>query len=326
LILTSHKRFLYLISLRTATSLIALNLVINKAPSIYGLLAPFTGHPLSALQLSMYIYSLPILILAVYLTTYLRRTPPSPLHTIAFAWLYALDSLVNIAYTAAFGVAWFMLLSSGGDDGANKVPGGKMMDGTSGATSPAHNVSGVDIIASPHEGVQPGQGAVVVPHPGNTSADLPVGLGGVVFQSGSITSVTLISALWALRIYSVLVVLSYARMVLRQHVAQSTASSYELHTGAASEDMAQNPFAEGRELGSGWQGKLGRLLVGGFSKRYWLGRDEGEDAEWMKSMGGKFGGRKVRGAALNERERRRRSGTGPMEPIELPQFQGQVGS
>ncbi|KAK3078166.1 hypothetical protein LTS18_008274 [Coniosporium uncinatum] len=218
------------------------------------------------------------------------------------------------------------MLLSNGDDVANKVPGGKMMDGTSGATSPAHNVSSVDIIDFPNEGVQPGQEAVAVPHPGGASADSPVGLGGVVFQSGSIASVTLISALWALRIYSVLVVLSYARVVLRQYVAQSTASSYELHTGAASEDMAQNPFAEGRELGGGWQGKLGRVLVGGFTKRYWLGRDEGEDAEWMKSMGGKFGGRKARGAALNERERRRRSGTGPMEPIELPQFQGQAGA
>jgi hypothetical protein len=60
--------------------------------------------------------------------------------------------------------------------------------------------------------------------------------------------------------------------------------------------------------------------------RYWLGADEGE--EWMRNMGGKFNNRKSHGIGLeaqgvNERERRRRSGTGPPAPpreLRIPQL------
>ncbi|KAF1985035.1 DUF1753-domain-containing protein, partial [Aulographum hederae CBS 113979] len=316
-----------LISLPTATSLIILNLVLNKLTAFYGLLALFTGHDLPAAQLSMYIYSLPILLLTVYLAPKIRRSPPSALHTVAFGWLYTIDTVVNAAYTAAFGVAWFLVLAQ---QDHHKVPGGSAIDSTSGFTSPQHNVSQVDVVASPKPGVKPGQDAVAVGSGASTGAGSPVGLGSAVFQSGSAASIAVISALWALRFYSVFIVLQYARMVLRQHIATTSSSNVYsgLHTGSASSDLAENPFAEGKPDGAGFKGKIGRTLLS-VGQRYWLGKENGQsEPEWAKGLGGKFSAVKkasTPSGGIIERERRRRSGTGPPAPppLELPVFVGQ---
>ena len=80
-------------------------------------------------------------------------------------------------------------------------------------------------------------------------------------------------------------------------------------------DLAENPFAEGKEEGSGWKGQLGRIMLSGAPK-YWLGADAGEGEDWMRNLGGKF--KKTaqldQPVGFNERERRRRAGTGPPVP------------
>jgi len=312
------KTFFHYMSLRTGTELITLSLVINKLSGFYGILALFTGKPLNPLQLSMYIYSLFALGAAAYLACYIRKQ--SPLQNLALAWLYVIDSVINALYTAAFGVVWFLVLASQPHEKpvGSKVLGGSTMGDTSGFTSPKYNVSQVDVVATPAEGLSAGQDAVAV---GSGEGIPAAGLGDAIFQRGSIMSITLIVAFWLLRLYFILVVMAYARGVLRQYIVATSTTNYtSAPPSGTSAQLAENPFAEHREEGRGWQGKLGRTMVR-FGKTYWLG--SGDDGEWMRSVGGKFS--KLRNVGVEpfgvgERERRRRSGTGPPPPPVMPSF------
>ncbi|KAJ9627810.1 hypothetical protein H2203_003028 [Taxawa tesnikishii (nom. ined.)] len=307
------KTFLYLISLRTATELITLTLLINKISGLYGLLALLTGYHLSPLQLSMYIYSMLLFGLLCYLMPHIRLQ--SPLQCLALAWIYILDSLINAAYTALFGVSWFIILAQHLHDtdtrpGSGPIPGGKTMNDTAGFVDPAAgtNISHVDVVATPAAGSIAGQDAVAVgksgPNGGGSSSN---DLSNAVFQSGSIASITVISALWAVRIYFALVVMAYARGVLRQHILNTSSSTYSTESTSA---LAENPFREGREEGEGWRGKLGRAMTR-LGRSYWLGKDDND--EWVRGTGAKFSrsGIRVPEPGVGERERRARSGTGP---------------
>ncbi|KAI9660232.1 MAG: hypothetical protein M1831_003539 [Alyxoria varia] len=351
------KTFLYLMSLRTGTELISLTLLINKLTGLYGLLAPLTGFHLSPLQLSMYIYSIGALAVTTLLVPHIRRGPQSPFHILALAWLYVIDSAVNAAYTAAFGFGWFLVLAQhaapSGSDGSSagsgstaadgkaaSAAGSKMMDSAAGFTNPKFNVSHVDVHAEPADDTSmPAQNGELVGH-GTESHDNPAaaaaaaasGAGGAgggslsstILSSGSIASITTIVALWAIRIYFILVVLAYARSCLRQHIVTqsqhstgfpataATASTEDAATkpdskdtgngnGSSSSDSdsdpqiyAEDPFALGTPAGEGYRGALGRLMVR-VGKSYWLGVDdyEVEDEEqrkqgWTRRLGGRF--------------------------------------
>lgn len=303
------QTFLQKMSLRTGAEIITFLQVINKVSGLYGLLALLTGASIDGWQLSMYLYSTIALFATIYLYKNIRLQ--SPFECVLLAHLYALDSVINALYTAFFGVAWFYVLAAHPEDAS--VPGSQGISDNAGFTSPQFNVTKVDIVATSSEGVPSGQSAIAVGH--GAPAGAP-GLGNVVFQRGSIMSISLISAFWALRVYFVFVMLAFARQCLRQHIAANASSaawytSNNMETTAT--DLAENPFSEGKEEGDGWKGKLGRAMLSGAPK-YWLGADEGED--WMRGVGGKF--RKAtqleQPVGFSERERRRRSGTGPPVP------------
>jgi len=293
------RTFLRAMSLRTGAEIIAFLQLINKVSGLYGILALLTGAPLSPLQFSMYLYSLLALIATAYLYPHIRRG--SPLQCLALAHLYAFDSVINAIYTAAFGVAWFYVLAAHPDEEAT-VPGAPGINGTAGFTSPKYNVSSVEVLAEPAAGL--GQDAIAVGKAGSG------GLGNAVFQSGSIMSIALICFFWALRVYFVFIMLAFARQVLRQHVATTSSAAWSSGENTGT-NLAENPFSEGREEGSGWQGKLGRGMLG-LAPHYWLGADE--DGEWMRGLGGKFRKSLQEPVGVLERERRRRSGTGPPAP------------
>ncbi len=302
-------------SLRTGTELITLSLLLNKVSGFYGLLAILTGLHLSPLQLTMYFYSIAALVLAATLAPHIRKQ--SPFQCLALACFYVLDTLVNAAYTAAFAVTWFLVVSQHHSDAqGSKAPGagGSTIDETAGFTSPKYNVSHVEIAASPAAGLTKGQDAVAIGVPGaSTSASGP-SLGHGFAQPESFSSILVICLLLAVRIYFALVVLSYARFVLRQYIADVTLRNNSTpfqHKDTSDLTLAENPFNPHFPEGKGWKGRAGRLMVN-IGKSYWLGTDE--DAGWMRAVGGKF--RKSREAiglesGPVERERRRRSGTGP---------------
>jgi hypothetical protein len=251
------------------------------------------------------------------------RKPSKPLHNLALAWLYVLDTLVSAAYTAMFGTAWFMVLSQHLQEPGKDSPigggaaGSGTIDDTAGFTSPEFNATSVEVSVKPASGMIGQEAdAVAISQPGS--------LAGAVFESDMMTSIALLGMFSLIRVYFCIIVMSYARGILRQYVASTSASSTGF-TEATSTDptMAASPFADGGALGQGWKGALGRVMVKFPTKRYWLGREEsGGQSEWERATSGRFeSGRQAlkikvpnQEAGVGERERRARSGTGPPPP------------
>jgi hypothetical protein len=298
-------------SLRTGTSLILLFQVINKVTAFYGILALFTSFPLSGLQLSMYIYSMPVLVATLYLSGPVKTQ--SPWHCVAFAYLYTIDSIVNAVYTTLFGISWFYVLAALPDSAG--TPGSATIEKTSGFANPQFNVSQVQIVATPKPGVSPMQDAIVVGSPSGAPAGTSAGFAEVMLNGSSAMSLFVITSFWLLRFYAVFVVLAYARVVLRHHVQVSSVNDFEnIYNKASRWDQAPDPFSKGSPAGNGWKGKVGRLMVS-IGRDYWLGRDTtttttgGQDVILKPITGTKY--RKSEDPGTGERERRRRSGTGP---------------
>ena len=303
-------------SLRTGTTLATLSLLLNKLSGLYGLLALLTGLHLSPIQLSMYIYSLLALLILAHLAPHVRKQ--SPLETLALAWVFVIDGIVNAGYTAVFATTWFLVISQGTGSGSGKLGlGGETVNETAGFTSPKFNVSHVEVVATPAEGFTGGQDAVAVGTGaaaaaafGASATTEGLSLGHGFVQPESISSLVVILALWAVRIYLTLIVLSYARFILRQHMVSVT-RTYNLRAGNADSTYIENPFASHLPAGFGRRGKLGRVMVS-VGTGYWLGKDE--DGAWMSQPVGGKAKRVGEVPGVVERERRRRSGTDPPAP------------
>ncbi|KAK2736130.1 hypothetical protein FQN55_001870 [Onygenales sp. PD_40] len=323
------QSFLYVMSLQTGASLITLSLLLNKVSGLYGLLALLTGFHLSPFQLSMYIYSLLALGLTAFLAPHIRLQ--SPLQCLALAWFYLIDSVINAAYTAAFAVTWFLVISQHHHSAPTSGPGSSTMGDTAGFTNPKYNVSSVRVDSGKggHDSVASAQPAAVPAGAadGDTTGTPSVGNG--VLQPESFQSIAIICTLWTIRVYFVLVMLAFARQCLRQYSFHAKTSinrrrSLPTHSRNSSMlsnfDVDPNPFNIRSPEGQGWQGKLGRIMVS-VGRSYWL---EGEDDfSWMSGMNRKFrkngdplgsGNTSSSEGGPTERERRRRSGTGPPPP------------
>jgi inositol phosphorylceramide synthase regulatory subunit len=306
----SWQNFLLLMSLRTGTELSTLVVLLNKFAGIFGLLAILTGLQLSALQLSMYIYSIIGLVTIAILAPHIRKQ--SPFQCLALAWFFLLDSIISACYTAAFAMNWFLVISqhhTAGNEGSINGAADSVKD-AAGFTDPKYNVSRVEVIARPggvgHEAVAVGHGT----GPATSSGGPTIAHG--VLQAESLPSLIILLLLWTIRFYCVLVVMAYVRQVLMVYMVNNPPSS---------PDVRASPFSQGAEFADGLKGKLGRFMVS-IGRGYWLGN--GENEEWARGIGGKF---RKSGEPLapgtRERESRRRSGTGP--PAPKPEvFNGQI--
>ncbi|THC98554.1 hypothetical protein EYZ11_001984 [Aspergillus tanneri] len=291
-------------SLRTGAALITLSLLLNKISGLYGLLALLTGYDLSPVQLSMYIYSLIALGLATLLFPHIRKQ--SPLQCLALAYLYLFDSIINAAYTAAFGVTWFLVVSQHYDNGNVSGPGSETISETTAFTSPNQDETYADSVDGAHHA---------------RSSD---GLSNAVYQPESFQSIVFICTLWIVRAYFVFVMLAFARQSLRLYIAVPRHTQLPTHSRNASiasvasvADIDREPFSPFTPDGQGWRGKIGRAMIS-VGRNYWLGEDE-EGTSWMNNMGRRFRARAENTELPGplERERRRRSGTGPPQPSQL---------
>jgi hypothetical protein len=287
--------------------MISLSMIFNKITGFFGLLAVFAGLELSPLQLSMYIYSVVALGLLAFLMPHIRKQ--TPFHNLALAWLYLFDTIINTAFTAAFAITWFLAVSANDANQGipSSAPGGGMVDDTAGFTSPEYNVSKVDVIT--------GADAVAFATTGaNAPSTVNPSIGHGVQIEESIPSIMVVVFLTMIRVYFILIVMAYARQVLRQHIYSTSHTKLHLHTdGASDTTTTENPFADGTPEGAGWKGKLGRVMVK-IGQSYWLG-GVADDA-WVKGLDGRFKTSKVLTGPPGtlERERRARSGTGPPVP------------
>jgi len=261
----------------------------------------------------MYLYSLAALVITGLLMPHIRKQ--SPFECLALAWFYILDTVVNTAYTTAFAVTWFLTLSA--DHTNNDVPsapGSGTIDDTAGFTSPKYNVSHVDVVAAPAAGVAAGQDAVAVgAAAAGAAASGSPSLAHGVFLAESLPSILVIVLLSLIRVYFILVVMAFARQVLRAHINTTSSARLHLHTDGSADAEADELFSESSSKGQGWKGKLGRVMLN-TGKSYWIGGPV--DNEWAKGLDNRFKGqRSAHGPpGTLERERRARSGTGPPMP------------
>ncbi|KAL2177551.1 Inositolphosphorylceramide synthase subunit Kei1-domain-containing protein [Thermothelomyces heterothallicus CBS 202.75] len=240
------KSFLGFMSLQTGTELISIALIFNKATAVYGVLTLFTGYSLSALQVTAYLCSLFVLATLAVCVPHIRTQ--SPLHNLALAWVYAVDSLVSAAYTAAFATSWYFADIHDPKGPAGAAPG--------------------DAAASPSNGeVQLDAGQAAQAEAGTGAHD-------------TAASLVLVVAFTLVRVYFSLVIAAYARMVLLRFVDEHMGESEEIA------DVSPDPFALGAPLGEGWKGKLGRAMVS-VGRGYWLGGRK-EDEEWARQVNSKF--------------------------------------
>ncbi|KAK3687226.1 Inositolphosphorylceramide synthase subunit Kei1-domain-containing protein [Podospora appendiculata] len=245
------RTFLGLMSLQTGTELISLALVFNKATGIYGILALFTGYALSALQISAYILSLLIIVALCYLVPHVRKQ--SPFQNLALAWLYLIDTFVNIAYTSVFAVTWYQAL-------LHESKGSPEDD---------------DYVSSPRadQYVDPELAAAA-------RADAAEGV------KDTAASMVLVVLFTLVRVYFSLVVMAFARMVLQKYVEANSGWTPEgNHVGPLAPSDPSDIFAVGSPAGEGLKGRLGRMMIS-VGKGYWLGRKD--DEEWARDVGSKF--------------------------------------
>ncbi|ESZ95879.1 hypothetical protein SBOR_3692 [Sclerotinia borealis F-4128] len=285
------KTFLYLMTLRTGTEMISLSMIFNKVTGFYGLLAVLAGLKLSPLQLSMYIYSVAALALTAFLMPHIRKQ--TPFQCLALAWFYFFDTMINTAFTTAFALTWLLAVSADQSNKGipNSAPGSGTIDETAGFTSPKSNASAVNM---------DGNAAGV-------TVEQSVGI------EESVPSIIVVTILTLIRVYFILVVMAYARQVLRQNMYSASSTKLHLNTDGSTDARAENPFAVDSPQGQGWKGKLGRLMVK-VGEGYWLGGHV--DEAWVKGLDGRFKTQRTFNGPPGtvERERRARSGTGPPVP------------
>ena len=309
-------------SLRTGASLATLTLLLNKVSALYGLLALLTGLHLSPVQLSMYIYSLLILALVAYLAPHIRTQ--SPFHCLALAWVYEIDTVVNAGYTVVFAVTWFLVLAQHQSQSLSQdgVPGagGATINDTAGFTSPEYYVSRVDIVGTPALG---SSDAIAVGSPASAAAGRSTTPGVPTFSHGflqpeGITSAVVVIVLFLIRIYLMIIVINYAREVLRRHMSRLQQDATNYQGEGKTSGQAQTPFSEQLVAGKGWKGKLGRAIVK-VGKGYWLG-EEGDQFDDSARRSEYLAVNETERPGAGERERRRGGGGGSPRPIPADNF------
>ncbi|KAF4982235.1 hypothetical protein FZEAL_2119 [Fusarium zealandicum] len=203
------KTLLGFIGLQTGTEVISLALVFNKVTGVYGLLAILTGYQLSLLQLSTYVYSIVVLVLLASLIPHVRRQ--SPFECLALAWVYILDTVINAAYTAAFGLDWYLST--------------QLTD----TTPDADKTDLPNFVAEGMQGLRK-----------------ETAMHGKVVPQETATSMLLIAGSTLIRVYFCFVVMAYAKQVLQKYMQLMILEGpgVDDHEGPFAEDL---PDGEGRK-------------------------------------------------------------------------------
>jgi hypothetical protein len=154
-------------------------------------------------------YCIGVLGILVYLIPHIRKQ--SPFECLALAWLYAIDTVINGASTAAFGMDWYFATaasSNGSEIRPSSLP---------------------DIVAEGMEGLR-----------------REAAMHGDVVPQETATSMLLITGLTLIRIYFSLVVMNYARQSLQKYMQLMILEGpgVDDHEGPFAADL---PDGEGRK-------------------------------------------------------------------------------
>ncbi|EFW99071.1 duf1753 domain containing protein [Grosmannia clavigera kw1407] len=257
------KTFLGFVPLQLGTGLIVLTLLFNKLTGLYGVLALITGFSLNATQLSAYFYNIAVLVTVAICLPHIRRETPLP--NLVLAWVYAIDTIANAAYTTVFAIGFYNAVRAGK---YGLVPGA--IDSLTDATISSLAVAtaliptptsastivrrDAETIATVTAGLATATANVATVTSSSIAAvtatvsPIPTaGSGGWMGAHEASASLTLVVIVTVVRVYFSLVLMSYARRVLQrysEHVANLIPLPYDDSENDANEDKG--------EEGSGW--------------------------------------------------------------------------
>lgn len=100
------KSFFLFMPLQAGAEMIAGFGVFNKASSIYGLGALFTGHELTVMEWILNVLGLAVL--PMFIWGYFAIRKQRPLLCLGYAYFYIIDTLVSLGFTVFFIVHWFV--------------------------------------------------------------------------------------------------------------------------------------------------------------------------------------------------------------------------
>lgn len=92
--------------LQAGAEMVAGFAVFNKASSIYGLGALFTGHKLTVMEWILNVLGLAVL--PMFIWGYFAIRKQRPLLCLGYAYFYIIDTLVSLGFTVFFIVHWFV--------------------------------------------------------------------------------------------------------------------------------------------------------------------------------------------------------------------------
>lgn len=187
------KAFLFFFPLHMGAELIIAIGLLNKASGFYGILSIFTGHPLSVMEWILNILSL--VTLPLYILAFQTIHTRNALRMVLFAYLYSIDTLCSVGFSIYFCVHWFTEKAKVvAASGSESSPGAAAT--SSAAPSMATNAS-ADVYRR-----DSAEGNAI-----NKSASLP---------QETATTITITVVFLLVRLYFNLIILAYARQLVRQ--------------------------------------------------------------------------------------------------------------
>lgn len=248
------RSFLGFLPLHIGAEIITSVGIFNKASGLYGILSIFTGHPISAMEWLMNLWSLVALLLFVWGLRGISQKNGFVL--LIFAYIYSFDTILTYLFTLYFAGTWFkendgMGSSSGSTNGGT----GSGAENASSVTNSAHG-AGVSTIPLADESSTsaPSNTESIVPSyiaenassiadaalaaasmlvkrttsGGNSTEVLPVNKSATLAQETSFTMVITV-ALMLVRLYCNLIILAYARLLVRQQNLRPNTASAQQH-------------------------------------------------------------------------------------------------
>ncbi|KAA8915879.1 hypothetical protein TRICI_001972 [Trichomonascus ciferrii] len=190
------KAFLFFFPLHLGAELIIAIGLLNKASGFYGILSIFTGHPLSVMEWILNILSL--VTLPLYIMAFQTIHTRNALRMVLFAYLYTIDTLCSVGFSVYFCVHWFTekakVVAASGSESSSSGSGDVT---TSAAASMATNAS-ADVYR---------RDSAADSNAINKSASLP---------QETATTITITVVFLLVRLYFNLIILAYARQLVRQ--------------------------------------------------------------------------------------------------------------
>lgn len=195
--------------------------IFNKAAGIFGILSIFTGHPISAVEWVMNI--LQMMLLPVFVMAFLDIRKKDALRMLAFAHIYILDSFMTLGFTIYFIVHWFTAGARAANATAAKASASASVAATTETVAAeAQTTVAAWPVATPMPEIykRAADAAATAASTAAAASASGVNQSATVAQETAV-SIVLTVAVLIVRLYFTLVIVGYARQLVKLHNLRS---------------------------------------------------------------------------------------------------------